>query len=54
MREITVEGVGLVKVASGELRVYRDGKLIASVVLDNAIRAQLIAELAAELRYGPD
>lgn len=51
-REITVTGQGLVKVHGGELRVYRDGKLVVSVVLDDRTRAQIIAELANELRYG--
>lgn len=52
MREITVTGQGLVKVHAGELHIYRDGQLVASVVLDDRIRAQLIEELANELRYG--
>lgn len=42
---------GTVKVFNGELRIYNDHDLIASIVLDDRVRLQLIAELIDELRY---
>lgn len=50
-REIEVKSIGTVKVHEGELRVYRDHKLIAAVELTDAMRKQIMAELLDELRY---
>lgn len=47
------QSIGTVKVHAGELRIYNDHELIASVALTDRQRLQLIAELTDELRYPP-